>query len=190
MRTKHYSRVPVYAQSIHNIRGIVYAQDVLQVPDSEASQRTLETLMRRDVYFVPESKLGRIFCERCRRTTFAWQSWSMSMAASRLGYDRRSSRGNRGRNPGRTREAGNRAGDDQSYIVFRRNGRGRSCRIIRNKTGRKGIRTMLAWSASWRTHSTSGETVDDGGLRFEVLEATDRKVERVRITAPQPRQLN
>jgi putative hemolysin len=27
---KHYSRVPVYQQSIHNIRGIVYAQDVLQ----------------------------------------------------------------------------------------------------------------------------------------------------------------
>ncbi len=58
LRTKHYSRVPVYAESIHNIKGIVYAQDVLQVPDSEASKRTLETLMRRDVYFVPESKLG------------------------------------------------------------------------------------------------------------------------------------
>src|ERR1700722_11054381 len=58
MRTKHYARVPVYVDSIHNIRGIVYAQDVLQVPDSEASHRTLGTLMRRDVYFVPESKLG------------------------------------------------------------------------------------------------------------------------------------
>src|ERR1700740_1970898 len=58
LRTKHYSRVPVYSESIHNIKGIVYAQDVLQVPDTEASKRTLETLMRRDVYFVPESKLG------------------------------------------------------------------------------------------------------------------------------------
>src|SRR6202034_4508234 len=57
LRTKHYSRVPVYSESIHNIKGIVYAQDVLQVPDSEAS-KTLQTLMRRDVYFVPESKLG------------------------------------------------------------------------------------------------------------------------------------
>jgi putative hemolysin len=28
---KHYSRVPVYEGSIHNIKGIVYAQDVLQV---------------------------------------------------------------------------------------------------------------------------------------------------------------
>ena len=56
LRTKHYSRVPVYLQSIHNIKGIVYAQDVLQVPDTEAAKRTLETLMRRDVYFVPETK--------------------------------------------------------------------------------------------------------------------------------------
>src|ERR1700692_3868173 len=58
LRTKHYSRVPVYEGNIHNIKGIVYAQDVLQVPDSEARVRTLDSLMRRDVYFVPESKLG------------------------------------------------------------------------------------------------------------------------------------
>src|ERR1700723_196895 len=58
LRAKHYSRVPVYEGSIHNIKGIVYTQDVLQVPDTEAHVRTLDSLMRRDVYFVPESKLG------------------------------------------------------------------------------------------------------------------------------------
>ncbi|MGA8761926.1 MAG: hemolysin family protein, partial [Candidatus Sulfotelmatobacter sp.] len=58
LRTKRYSRVPVYEGSVHNIKGIVYAQDVLQVPDTEAGKRTLDTLMRRDLYFVPESKLG------------------------------------------------------------------------------------------------------------------------------------
>src|ERR1700736_2203245 len=58
LRAKHYSRVPVYEGSIHNIKGIVYTQDVLQVPDSEAHVRMLSTIMRRDVYFVPESKLG------------------------------------------------------------------------------------------------------------------------------------
>src|SRR6202049_1941885 len=58
LRVKHYSRVPVYEGSIHNIKGIVYTQDVLQVPDSEARVRILDTIMRRDVYFVPESKLG------------------------------------------------------------------------------------------------------------------------------------
>ena len=34
LKTKPFSRVPVYEGSIHNIKGIVYAQDVLQVPDS------------------------------------------------------------------------------------------------------------------------------------------------------------
>ena len=58
LRIKHYARVPVYEGSIHNIKGIVYAQDVLQVPDSEAKIRTLDSIMRRDVHFVPESKLG------------------------------------------------------------------------------------------------------------------------------------
>ncbi|MGA7906154.1 MAG: CBS domain-containing protein, partial [Candidatus Sulfotelmatobacter sp.] len=58
LSTRRYSRVPVYEGSIHSIKGIVYAQDVLQVPDSEAGKRTLDTLMRRDLYFVPESKLG------------------------------------------------------------------------------------------------------------------------------------
>src|SRR5881398_2346615 len=58
LRTKPFSRVPVYEGTIHNIVGIVFAQDVLQVPDTEAQTRTVDTLMRKDVYFVPESKLG------------------------------------------------------------------------------------------------------------------------------------
>ena len=45
LRSKHYSRVPVFDGSIHNIKGIVYAQDVLQAPDSAiAAHRTLDTL--------------------------------------------------------------------------------------------------------------------------------------------------
>jgi len=34
-----------------------------------------------------------------------------------------------------------------------------------------------------------GEVVEDDGLRFEVLDSTDRKVERVRISAVEPRQV-
>src|SRR5947207_6698083 len=58
LRAKPFSRVPVFEGTIHNIVGIVFAQDVLQVPDTEAQTRTVDTLMRKDVYFVPESKLG------------------------------------------------------------------------------------------------------------------------------------
>jgi len=34
-----------------------------------------------------------------------------------------------------------------------------------------------------------GEVVEDDGLRFEVVESTERRVERVRITAVQPKQM-
>src|SRR5260370_34175939 len=33
LRAKHYSRVPVYEGSVHNIKGIVYTQDWLTLPD-------------------------------------------------------------------------------------------------------------------------------------------------------------
>jgi putative hemolysin len=58
LRTKPFSRVPVFEGTIHNIVGIVHAQDVLQVSDTEAHARTVDSLMRKDVYFVPESKQG------------------------------------------------------------------------------------------------------------------------------------
>jgi putative hemolysin len=57
LKAKPFSRIPVYEGSIHNIKGILYTQDILQVRDSEAHTRTVDTLMRRDVHFVPESKL-------------------------------------------------------------------------------------------------------------------------------------
>jgi CBS domain containing-hemolysin-like protein len=34
-----------------------------------------------------------------------------------------------------------------------------------------------------------GEVIEEDGLRFEVVESTNRKVERVRISVPQPQQL-
>ena len=34
-----------------------------------------------------------------------------------------------------------------------------------------------------------GEVVEDEALKFEVLDSTDRKVERVRITAVEPKQM-
>src|SRR5207245_6823995 len=58
LRVKPFSRVPVFEGSIDNIVGIVFAQDVLQVPDSEAHSRTVDSLMRMDVYFVTETKLN------------------------------------------------------------------------------------------------------------------------------------
>lgn len=56
LRIKPYSRVPVYEESIDRVLGIVFAHDVLQVPDVEARTRTVASLMKTDVRFVPETK--------------------------------------------------------------------------------------------------------------------------------------
>ena len=58
LRLRPFSRVPVFEGSLDHIVGGVYAQDVLQVPDAEAHTRTVGSLMRKDVLFVPETKLG------------------------------------------------------------------------------------------------------------------------------------
>jgi CBS domain containing-hemolysin-like protein len=50
-----YSRVPVYEGTIDNIKGLVFAHDVLQISDVEAKTKTVASLMK-PVNFVPESK--------------------------------------------------------------------------------------------------------------------------------------
>ncbi|MBN9614502.1 MAG: ion transporter [Acidobacteriales bacterium 59-55] len=53
---KHvFSRVPVYSKSLDNITGIIFAHDLLQIPDSEAASRTVAQLQR-PAAFVPETK--------------------------------------------------------------------------------------------------------------------------------------
>ena len=50
-----FSRVPVYSNSLDHITGIIFAHDLLQIPDSEAGARTVAQLQRPAV-FVPETK--------------------------------------------------------------------------------------------------------------------------------------
>ncbi len=50
-----FSRVPVYSSSLDNITGIIFAHDLLQIPDSEAGTRSVAQLQR-PAAFVPETK--------------------------------------------------------------------------------------------------------------------------------------
>ena len=56
LRARRFSRVPVYEGSIDHILGIVVTHDLLQVADVEARVRTVRTLLKQDLLFVPESK--------------------------------------------------------------------------------------------------------------------------------------
>jgi len=50
-----FSRVPVFAGSLDNITGIAFAHDLLQVPDTEAANRSVAEIQR-PAAFVPETK--------------------------------------------------------------------------------------------------------------------------------------
>jgi len=192
LRVKHYSRVPVYEGTVHNIKGIVYAQDVLQVPDSEAHFRAVDSIMRRDVHFVPESKLGSDLLREMQK-----QNIRMAIVVDEYGgvaglvtiedlveeivgeirddHDK----------PEIVREG------DRSFVVSGGMDVDRLDELFGIRPEGKDSATIAGLVSELAGRIPSkGEAVEDDGLRFEVLESTDRKVERVRITSiPQQQQL-
>jgi CBS domain containing-hemolysin-like protein len=191
LRPKHYSRVPVYEGSLHNIKGIVYAQDVLQVPDTEAHVRTLDTIMRRDVYFVPESKLGSDLLREMQK-----QNIRMAIVVDEYGGvaglvtiedlveeivgEIRDDRDK----PEIVRDG------DHAFIVAGGMDTDRLVELFGTKPEGKESATIAGLVSELAGRiPRKGETVEEDGLQFEVIESTDRKVERVRVTALQPRQL-
>jgi len=52
-----FSRIPVYEGSLDEIIGIAFSRDLLQVPDRELATRTVREIIR-PALFVPETKLG------------------------------------------------------------------------------------------------------------------------------------
>jgi len=191
LRAKHYSRVPVYEGSIHNIKGIVYAQDVLQVPDSEAGKRTLDTLMRRDLYFVPESKLGSDLLREMQKNNIrmaivvdeyggvAGLVTIEDLVEEIVGEIR-----DEHEKPEIVRES------DHAYVVSGGMDVDRLAELFGAKPEGSESATVAGLVSELAGHiPRKGEIVENDGLRFEVLKSTDRKVEQVRITAVQPQQM-
>ena len=191
LRSKHYARVPVYEGNVHNIKGIVYAQDVLQVPDSEAKMRTLDSIMRRDVHFVPESKLGSDLLREMQKDNIR-----MAIVVDEYGgvaglvtiedlveeivgeiRDERDK-------PEVVREG------EKVFVVSGGMDVDRLDELFGIKPDGKESATIAGLVSELAGRiPRKGEIVEEDGLRFEVLEGTDRKVERVRVMAVQPRQL-
>jgi putative hemolysin len=191
LRSKPFSRVPVFEGTIHNIVGIVYAQDVLQVPDTEAHVRTVDTLMRKDVYFVPESKLGSELLREMQKNNIR-----MAIVVDEYG-------GVAGlvtiedlveEIVGEIRDEHDKAEivreSDQSYIVTGNMDVDRLNELFgaRPETTESATVAGLVSELAGRI-PRKGEVVEEDGLRFEVLESTDRKVERVRVSVARPRQM-
>jgi CBS domain containing-hemolysin-like protein len=183
-----FSRLPVFEKSLDDIVGIVMARDMLEVPDTEAAHRTVRELMR-PALFVPETKFGSELLKEMQR-----KNQQMGIVIDEYGLmagvvtiedmveeivgeigeeDRRPA-------PDVIREAG-------GALVVRGS-------VPVDKVGELfGVKLDAAMRHS--TSSTiagllnsvaghvprTGEIIEADGLRFEVLEANQRKVLRVRV---------
>jgi len=191
LRTKPFSRIPVYESSIHNIKGILHTQDVLQVPDAEAHTRAVASVMRKDVHFVPESKLVSDLLREMQKSNIRmaivvdeYGGVAGLVTIEDLVEEIVGEIGDEHEKAQFVRE------DDHSYVVpgsmdvdrldelFGRRPEGHESSTI------AGLVSELAGRIPKK-----GEVVEDDGLKFEVLDSTDRRVERVRITAAEPKQM-
>jgi CBS domain containing-hemolysin-like protein len=191
LRQKPFSRVPVYEGSIHNIKGIVYAQDVLQVPDTEARTRTVGTLMRKDVYFVPESKLGSDLLREMQKNNIR-----MAIVVDEYG-------GVAGlvtiedlveEIVGEIRDDHDKADvireNEHSYVVPGNMDVDRLDELFGARPEGKESATIAGLVSELAGRiPQKGEVIEEEGLRFEILQSTERRVERVRITAVEPKQM-
>jgi CBS domain containing-hemolysin-like protein len=190
LRAKPFSRVPVYRETIHNIVGILHAQDVLQIPDSEAHVRTVESLMRPDVYFVPESKLGSDLLREMRKNNIR-----MAIVVDEYG-------GVAGlvTIEDLVEEIVGEIGDEHDKEVVKES---EHAYIVPGNMDVDHLDELFGIRPEGKEAATvaglvselagripqKGEVIEEDGLRFEVLESTDRRVERVRISAVQPQQM-
>lgn len=183
-----FSRLPVYEKSMDDIAGIVFARDMLEVADSDATRRTVRELTRPAV-FVPETKFGSELLQEMQQ-----QNQNMAIVIDEYGLmagivtiedlveeivgeigeeDRRP-------NPDVIRETG-------GTVLLRGSVPVDKLSEIFGSEFDLASQAMNASTVAGLLNSVSGhvphtgEVLDLDGLRFEVLEANQRKVLRVRV---------
>jgi len=191
LRVRPFSRVPVFEGSIDNIVGVVYAQDVLQVPDAQAHNQTVGSLMRRDVYFVPETKLGSDLLREMQK-----KKVRMAIVIDEYG-------GVAGLvtiedlveeivgEISDEHEAAQVVRENEtSYLVPGNMDVDRLEELLGVRPDRKGAATVAGLVSELAGRiPKKGEVIEEDGLRLEVLQASNRRVERVRVSVAHPQQM-
>ena len=181
-----YSRLPVYEGTLDDVIGIAYARDLLDVPDQEAARRTVREIVR-PVIFVPETKLGSLLLREMQQ-----KKQQMAIAIDEYGNvaglvtaedlieeivgeigeeDRQPT-------PDVVREA------DGSLVLRGSLAVDRLEELLGAplKRGESGAATTVAGLVNEIAGHVpvAGEVIELGSLRFEVLDANQRKVLRLR----------
>jgi CBS domain containing-hemolysin-like protein len=180
-----YSRVPVYQADLDHIVGIVSARDLLQVRDTEAARTVAGSLMKTDIYYVPESKRANELLNELQRA-----NRRMAIVIDEYGgvaglvtvEDLIEEIVGELSNEGELRNEAVRE-SDTSYIVAGNLDTDRLEELFNvpltedwHATTVGGLVTEIAGHIP-----LPGEVLQQGDLRFEVLESTTRRVEKVRV---------
>ncbi len=182
-----FSRVIVYQHALDDVLGIAYAQDLLQVPEGEAKRRTVRELVR-PVLFVPETKGGSDLLKEMRR-----RNMSMAVAidehglvagvvtvedlveeiVGEMGKENRQQAPDVIREPGGSMVLRGSVSLDRVQELFG---------IEFPEIVSAGATTVAGLLNSVAGHVPhAGEQIDYDGLRFDVVEANQRKVLRLRV---------
>ena len=181
-----FSRIPVYEDSLDDITGIAFARDLLQIPESEASTRTVREVAR-PAFFVPETKHGSDLLKEMQRR-------NQQMA---IVVDEHGSVAGIVTVEDLVEEIIGEIGEDDRVPSPDAVREPDGSMILRGSVSVEKVQELFGveWDVSGEESATTiggllnhiaghvpaaGEHLDYGGLRFEILEANQRKVLRVR----------
>lgn len=186
VRTK-FSRVPVYEKSLDDVAGIAFARDMLEVPDRDRPHRLVRELMRPGL-FVPETKFGSDLLKEMQRKNqqmaivideyglmagLVTAEDLVEEIVGEIGEEDRRPVPDVLREPGGAMILRGSVPVDKISELF-----GVS---LESAAGEANASTIAGLLNSLAGHvPRTGEVIDSDGLRFEVLEANQRKVLRVR----------
>jgi CBS domain containing-hemolysin-like protein len=192
LRVRAFSRVPVFQGGFDNIVGLAYAKDVLQVPDAEAHDRTVGSLMRRELYFVPETKLASDLLREMQKnkTRMAIVIDEYGEVAGLVTIE------------DLVEEIVGEISDEHeaaqvvrenesSYVVPGNMDVDRLEELLGVRPDRRGAATVAGLVSELAGRiPQKGEVIQEDGLRMEILQASERRVERVRVSVAHPQQMN
>jgi len=181
-----FSRIPVYEDSLDDITGVAFARDLLQIPESEAATRTVRELAR-PAFFVPETKHGSDLLKEMQRR-------NQQMA---IVVDEHGSVAGIVTVEDLVEEIIGEIGEDDRVPAPDAVREPDGSMILRGSVSVEKVQELFGveWDVSREESATTiggllnhiaghvpaaGEHLDYGGLRFEILEANQRKVLRLR----------
>ena len=191
LRDHNKSRIPVYKESIDDIQGIVFTPDLLQVSDVDADAKTVDSILR-PAYFVPETKPTTELLRELQK-----QKSHMAIVIDEYGdvagvvtvedlveeivgelHDEREPEGDV------VKEA------EDAFVVPGKLDISRLQDLFEFRPDDEHeveTSTVGGLVTERLGHIPQvGETLEESGLRFEVLQSTDRRIEKLRITRMSP----